>query len=503
METSAKWILEMHEIGKSFAGVHALSNVNFSLEKGEIHALVGANGAGKSTLMKVLAGIYPDYQGTIVFAGQKVAVIQPCQALELGISVIYQEFHLVPQLTVAENILLGREPKRAVGGVSFLDWMALQREAQAIVTELRFNLPLEAKIAALGVADQQLAQIAKAMAANAKILVMDEPTARLSRNERENLFQIIRRLKENGTSIVYISHFLEEVFMIADRVSVLRDGKNVATMGTAELSHGQLVKMMLGREVVADNFKRRHPLGEVLLKVDHLSNPPKFRDISFSLHKGEILGIAGLVGSGRTELVRLIFGADDPRNAHGRIEIDHRPYPVQSPRAAIARGVALAPEDRKQQGLVLVRPVGDNILLTVAQTLRRGPFLDLKSRRRTVAEMITRLKIKCASPQVLVNTLSGGNQQKVVLAKWLATRSRIMILDQPTAGIDIGTKEEIYHLLCRLAETGVALIVISDDPEELSRICERVLIMRKGRIVKEFKDYPSSEEVLAGITAEY
>jgi ABC-type sugar transport system ATPase subunit len=503
METAENYLLKMDQIEKKFANIKVLKNVQFRLRQGEIHALVGANGAGKSTLMKVLAGIYPDYEGNVVLNGCEVKLSNPRQALELGIALIYQEFHLVPQLTVAENILLGREPLYRIGGVPFVNWSKLKETAAEILSDLRFALPLEAKVAQLGVADQQLVQIAKAMAAQAKVLVMDEPTARLSRKERDNLFQIMKRLEEAGTGIVYISHFLEEVFMIAEVVTVLRDGENAGTLAVKELSHSQLVKMMLGHEVVAGNYQRLSKKGPILLKVEHLNQAHKFYDINFSLHVGEILGIAGLVGSGRTELVRAIFGAENHQLIEGRIEVDGKSVCFKTPQKAINAGLTLAPEDRKQQGLVLIRPVADNILMASTQRLRRGPFLNLKARRSVTAEMIDRLKIRCPDPQVPAGTLSGGNQQKVVLAKWLATKARILILDQPTAGIDIGTKEEIYHLLSQLAEEGTGLIVISDDPEELSRICQRVLIMRKGRIVKELDANPTSEEVLAGVTAEY
>lgn len=503
MEMDTNFILEMRDIVKKFAGVHALDKVNFILKPGEIHALVGANGAGKSTLMKVLAGIYHDYEGTIILNGKEIRFSNPRQALESGIAVIYQEFNLVPQLTVAENILLGREPLRKLGRIPLLNRTSLHDKAALLLDELKFSLPLDVKVAELGVADQQLVQIAKAMATQARVLVMDEPTARLSRTERDNLFEIMRRLKAGGTSIIYISHFLEEVFMIAERVTVMRDGRNEGTFLITELNRSQLIKLMLGHEVVVDNNKRDVHRERIILDVEHLSNGVKFQDVSFSLFAGEILGIAGLVGSGRTELVRTIFGAESRKRIQGRIYVNGRIFQASSPKEAISRGIALAPEDRKQQGLVLVRPVEDNILLAITSRLRRGWFIDLSARRRLLEKMIRRLNIKCANPKVQAGTLSGGNQQKVVLAKWLAAKTHILILDQPTAGIDIGTKEEIYRLLRELADEGSGLIVISDDPEELSRICDRVLIMRKGRMVKELTGNLSSEEVLAGVTAEY
>lgn len=503
MDKSADQLLEMCEITKDFPGVRALDQVNFDLKRGEIHALVGANGAGKSTLIKVLGGVFGDYGGRILLEAQLRHISSPKQAGELGIAIIHQEFSLVPKLTVAENIMLGKEPRRRIGRAPFLSWRDLYDEAGKLLADLRFDLPLRAKVSELGVAEQQLVQIAKAMAVNAKVLVMDEPTARLSRNERDELFVIMRRLSRGGTGIIYISHFLEEVFMIADRVTVLRDGRTVQTHPTSGLNREELVRLMLGREVSAGSHRTDEvDRGMEALRVEHLGCPGEFSDVCFSLAHGEILGIAGLVGSGRTELARAIFGAER-QSLSGRIILEGREYVPSSPEGAVARGLALLPEDRKQQGLVLIRPVADNIALAVTRRVKRGPFLDLKRRAGLVKEMVARLKIKCSTIRVQVGTLSGGNQQKVVLAKWLAAQPKVLILDQPTAGIDVGTKEEIYAFLEQLAKSGAALIVISDDPGELARVCDRVLIMRKGRIVRELTGHPTSEEVLSGVTADY
>ncbi|MGE5623862.1 MAG: sugar ABC transporter ATP-binding protein [Methanocella sp.] len=503
MEKAADRLLEMRQITKDFPGVRALDRVSFDLVPGEIHALVGANGAGKSTLIKVLGGVFGDYGGEVLLEGQVRRVSTPRQADDLGISIIHQEFSLVPKLTVAENIMLGKEPRRRVGFASFLSWRDLYDQAERLLAELKFDLPLRAKVDALGVAEQQLVQIAKAMAVKTKVLVMDEPTARLSRTERDELFVIMRRLSRGGTGIIYISHFLEEVFMIADRVTVLRDGRTIQTRLTRDLNREELVRLMLGREIVTGHHRQDEAVrGAVALQLEHLDHPAKFRGVNLSVSHGEILGIAGLVGSGRTELARAVFGADR-QPLSGRVVLEGKEYVPSSPKRAIARGLALLPEDRKQQGLVLRRPVEDNIALAVTRKLKRGPFLDLEGRAGLVQRMVERLKIKCSTTKVQVGTLSGGNQQKVVLAKWLAAQPKVLILDQPTAGIDVGTKEEIYAFLEQLARGGAALIVISDDPGELARVCDRVLIMRKGRIVRELADHPSSEEVLSGVTADY
>lgn len=497
-------ILEMKEIVKDFPGVRALDRVSFTLERGEIHALVGANGAGKSTLIKVLGGVYKEYGGEVLVEGKPHKIVSPRRAMALGIAVIHQEFNLVPALSVGENIMLGREPRRRNRwgwNFPFLDRARLYTEAEELLAELNFPLPSRAKVSELGVAAQQMVQIAKAMAAKARILVMDEPTARLSSSERDELFEIMKRLKANGTAIVYISHFLEEVFMVADRVTVLRDGRVVGSAPARDLTQKELIRLMLGQEVTPTVREERR-FGPVALRVEGLSVPGRFTGIDLTVQSGEILGLAGLVGSGRTELARAIFGCKEAR-MEGKIAIEDRPCRFRSPREAITRGLALLPEDRKGQGLVLVRPVAENILLAVGDRLRRGPFLAHGARRTLVHEMLGRLRIKCTSPLMPVETLSGGNQQKVVLAKWLAAHPRILILDQPTAGIDVGTKEEIYAFLHELAADGAALILISDDPEELARVCDRVLVMRKGRIVRELTGRPSSVEILASVTAEY
>ncbi len=510
-DVSNQPVLEMRSIVKRFPGVLALDKVDFTLMPGEVHGLVGANGAGKSTLMKVLGGVYGDYRGQILIGQNACEMRSPREAQEHGVSVIHQEFSLVSTLTVAENIVLGMEPRRGTGmlGKAFLDWPRLRQQAASLLDELGFDkVDPDSRVADLSVAEQQLVQIAKAIAADARILVMDEPTARLSKAERDELFRIIDRLKHAGTSIVYISHFLEEVFQVADRVTVMRDGKVVAVHQVEDLDRRELVRLMLGRDIQSGDKVRvpsaadKAGMGEAVLSVDGLSRNGKFEGISFKLHRGEVLGIAGLVGSGRTDLARAIFGADGAVDS-GNIVLKGKTYHPKTPRKAVRSGIALLPEDRKQQGLVLVRPVSDNTMLAVAHKLVRGLFLDHRARHREVHSMIKRLSIKCASQDVSVGTLSGGNQQKVVLAKWLAASPDILILDQPTAGVDVGTKEEIYVFLRRLAAAGSALIMISDDPEELSRVCDRILIMRRGRIVQELGGDAASGDVLTAVTGDY
>lgn len=499
-------LLEMRGITKEFPGVRALDRVDFVLQRCEIHGLVGANGAGKSTLMKVLGGVFSDYGGTITLDERPVRITSPAQAQALGIAVIHQEVQLVPALSVGENLLLGREPRTRRWGSRVLDRRKLFAQAQQILDNLGFPLAVTRPVSELSVAERQLVQIAKAIAADARVLVMDEPTARLSRRERDELFAIMQRLKTRGTAIVYISHFLEEIFMVTDRVTVLRDGRVVGSSPTASLSRKDLVRMMLGREM-GETDAALQPSGRAsdarpeVLRVEQLGYPGAFEDVNLSVRAGEIVGIGGLVGSGRTELARAIFGAGPVQR--GKVLVSGREVQARSPGDAVRAGIGLIPEDRKQQGLVLVRPVIENASLAVAGRLRRGPFLDGRRRLRLVQGLVDRLKVKAPNLHAPVATLSGGNQQKVVLAKWLAAGSRVLILDQPTAGIDIASKEDIYAFMKELAEAGTAIVVISDDPEELARVCDRILVMRKGRIVRELAPGSSSGEVLASITAEY
>jgi ribose transport system ATP-binding protein len=386
--------------------------------------------------------------------------------------------------------------------LTFIDWRKLKEHAARLLNDLKFDLDPGAVVRDLGVADQQLVQIAKTMSENPKILVMDEPTARLSRHERDNLFGIVKRFREQGTAVIYISHFLEEVFMVASRVVVLRDGRVEADSPISDMNHSKLVFLMLGRKVEPKRRNERSAGGESLLSVRNLSMADKFRGITFELKAGEILGITGLVGAGRTELARAIFGAEKGARVTGGISLSGSDFIPVSPHYAVRRGMALAPEDRKQQGLVLGRPICDNITMAVNGRMTTLVFLDRKKRAALVRDMVKRLDIRTADTSLNTSTLSGGNQQKVVLAKWLATDAKVLILDQPTAGIDVGTKDEIYNLLGRLASSGVGIVIISDDPEELSRVADRVLVMRKGEMISELRESLSSDRILEAITGE-
>lgn len=482
-------ILEMKGITKEYPGVRALHNVDFDLREGEVHALVGENGAGKSTLMRILGGADSMTRGEILLYGQRVDLAGPREAERLGISVIYQEFNLIPYLTVAENIFLGREPRRR--GV-LVDWAKLYADARAIVGQLGLEVDPRTRVDRLSVAQQQMVEIAKAISKQAKIIVMDEPSATLTPRELERLFVLTRTLKAQGVGIIYISHRLEEIFAIADRVTVLRDGERISTAEVAEVSRASLIRDMVGRELRDDYPERRHDLGEVVLEARGLSRPGALHGVSLALRKGEILGLTGLVGSGRTELARALFGADPL--AAGEILLDGRPVHLRSPAEAIAQGVCLMTEDRKGQGLVLGLTVRENITLACLPSLTRGGIIQRSAELALAGRLVERLSIKTPSLEQLVRNLSGGNQQKVVLAKWLATRFRVIIFDEPTRGIDVGAKQEIYRLMNGLAEAGAGIIMVSSELPEVLGLSDRILVMRGGRIKAEFGRGEATQE---------
>lgn len=475
-------VLVMRDITKEFASGRVLHGVDFDAMEGEVHALVGQNGAGKSTLMKVLGGVFVTYGGSVEIGGQPVRLTDPRQAFEAGVAVIYQELDLVPHLTVAENIMLGREP---LGALPVYSRRRVRMGAVAVLRDVGFDLPLDEQASHIGVARQQLTVIAKAIARRARILVMDEPTARLSGPERDQLFGIIRQLRERGVAIVYISHFLEEVFAVAQRVTVIRDGRVVAVRRTDELDQVGLASLMLGSAFnVATQTERSREEGPVVLEVDSMSAPPFLRQISFTLRRGEVLGLAGLVGSGRTRLARLLAGAD--RWSEGVVRVSGRLVRPRDPGQAAQVGILLLPEDRKVQGLVLRRTVGENVVLTALQTgLSRLGFVRLGARNALIQRMLRELSVQPADPQRAVATLSGGNQQKVAIARTLAAKAKVLILDQPTAGVDISTKHQLYRLIDNLAQDGLAVVVISDDLDELVALSDRILVMQRGQIVSE------------------
>jgi ribose transport system ATP-binding protein len=483
-------LLQMNGISKSYPGVQALNNVDFEVEAGEVHALVGENGAGKSTLMKILAGAEPRDSGEILLNGRPVGDLTPQKALELGIGMVHQEFNLVPYLSAAENIFLGREPRSRIPG--FIDFKTMYREAQRIVDSLGANFDVRRPVASLSVAQQQMVEIAKATSQNAVIIAMDEPSATLTEHELESLFHLIRSLKASGIGIIYISHRLEEISQIADRVTVLRDGQLVGTRRVSEVSREDLIRMMVGRELKDMIPKQPAPIGGEVLRVEHLSRAGVLHDINLTVRAGEILGIAGLVGAGRTELARAIFGAD-PIDS-GKIYLFGQEVKITSPQAAIRHGIGLVPEDRKQLGLVLQMVVRENISLANLKELSIAGFVNRRRERTAADQFVRELRIRTPSVEQKVRNLSGGNQQKVVLAKWLFTRSKVLIFDEPTRGIDVGSKVEIYQLMNELAAKGVAIIMISSELPEILGMSDRILVMHEGRIAGELSREEATQE---------
>ncbi len=489
-------VLEMRGITKRFPGVLALDSVDFDLRTGEVHALVGENGAGKSTLMKILSGALRADAGQILIDGQPVSINSPQDAARLGIAMIYQELNLAPHLSAGENIFLGREPLTPAG---LVDFRRLHEQAQRLLDEVGAQVSSRQRVCELGIGQQQMVEIAKALCQNARFIIMDEPTASLSEAEVERLFRLIRDLKSRGVGIAYISHRLEEIFEIADRVTVLRDGQRVASKPVSETDIHELVRLMVGREVELVYPRRAAKVGDEVLRVENLSRPPDLFDISFSVRAGEIVGLAGLVGAGRTELARAIFGADPP--TAGTIYVDGRPVIIRSPQDAIRAGIALLTEDRKRDGLCLGLPVRANISLANLGQVMQAGLLSFTRERALAEGMVKRLDIRVASVDQLARYLSGGNQQKVVLAKWLLTRARVFIFDEPTQGIDVGAKAEIYRLIERLAQDGGAIIFISSYLPELMAMSDRILVMSRGRIVGELSREEATQEKILELAA--
>ncbi|MDQ2731838.1 MAG: sugar ABC transporter ATP-binding protein, partial [Armatimonadota bacterium] len=447
--------LQMKDICKSFPGVRALDNVSLEVLPGEVHALMGENGAGKSTLMKVLAGAYHADSGQILLNGEPISIDSPLKAMELGINIIYQEFNLVPHLSVAENIYLGREPRAAIPG--FVDGRKMRADAQAVMDDLGAHIDVRSPVHRLSVAQHQMVEIAKATSRQSRVIAMDEPSATLTDHELENLWRLIRKLRGEGVSIVYISHRMEEVFSISDRVTVLRDGHTVGTKKIEDVDQDELIRMMVGRKLEENFPKIEKKIGEPVLEVRNLNRKGVLEDINLTVHAGEIVALAGLVGSGRTEIARCIFGAD-PIDS-GEIILNGKHLKIRSPRDAIHAGIGLVTEDRKQQGLVLRMNVRENTTLAALQTLTTMGFINGGKERLVAQEYSKNLGVRTPSVESQVGNLSGGNQQKVVLGKWLFTHSKLLIMDEPTRGIDVGAKVEIYHLMNKLAEQGVGVLM--------------------------------------------
>jgi ribose transport system ATP-binding protein len=483
-------ILEMKGIVKRYPGVVALDEVDFDLRSGEVHALVGENGAGKSTLVKVLAGATAMDAGEIRLHGQETEIQSPHHAQELGISMIYQEFNLSPYLSVAENIFLGREPLQR--HTPFIDWSRMYKDARDILGRIDVSLDVRRPVNELSVAEQQMVEIGKALSFNAKILVMDEPSATLTEHELESLFDLIRSLKQQGMGIIYISHRMEELFEVGDRVTVMRDGKRIGTEDVGEVRKEQIIRMMVGRTITEEFPKLQFERGPEILRVQGLNRTGVLKDISFSVHRGEIVGITGLVGAGRTELARAVFGAD-PSDS-GEIFLNSRKVNIRSPQDAIKLGVGLLTEDRKNQGLVIGMKVRENITLSGLGMLVRRIFIDLAREKAEAERYASELQIKTPSVEQFVKNLSGGNQQKVVLAKWLFTKSKMLLFDEPTRGIDVGAKREIYRLINELVSRGVGVVFISSELPEVIGMCDRILVMHEGRIVAEIPHAEATQE---------
>lgn len=471
-------ILKMQNIHKTFPGVYALNDINFDLRRGEVHALLGENGAGKSTLIKILAGIYSVDQGQIFIEGKECKFVDVKTSQANGISVIHQELLLIPYMTVAENMFLGREPTTRTG--SFVKKGEQNRTSQELLNLLRLEIKATDKVGNLSVAQQQMVEIAKALSVEAEIIVMDEPTSSLTEKEVEMLFKTINDLKKKNISVIYISHRMEELFKITDRVTVMRDGKYIGTKVTKDTTKDELITMMVGREL-KDLYRRtEHPVGEVVLEVKNLNRKNILKDICFSLKKGEILGVSGLVGAGRTELMRAIFGIDGFDS--GEIMLEGKKLSIKSPIDAMNSGIALVSENRKEQGLVLIGSVGYNITLTILKKFIKLAKVDSKMEKSIVKEYVDKLSIKTPSYEQLVGNLSGGNQQKIVIAKWLATNPKVLMLDEPTRGVDVGAKAEIYSIIDMLANQGVAIIMVSSELPEIMNMSDRVIVMCGGEI---------------------
>jgi len=487
-KSAAPPALQMRGIRKSFPGVIALEGVDLEVRQGEVHVLLGENGAGKSTLMKVLSGAIRSDAGEIELLGERVEIEGPAHAQALGIRIIYQEFNLVPQLSAAENIFLGGEPTLGFG---LIDRRRLHAEAARRLGELGLHIDSTRPVRELGVAQQQMVEVAKALNGEARLLVMDEPTSALTASEIDVLFGVIQRLTSQGVAVVYISHRLEEVARIGTRVTVLRDGKHVATHPVGEVSLAELIRLMANRELKEHYPKRRVPRGDELLRVEGLGGGI-LHDVAFSLHRGEVVGLAGLLGAGRTELARAITGADPP--AAGRVTIKGQPGRLRAPRDAIRRGVGFLPEDRKTQGLVLERSVRENLALPSTPRLSRLGWMDQAAEKALAAREVDDLRIRTPSLEQKVVYLSGGNQQKVVLGKWLAADVDVLVIDEPTRGIDVAAKVEIYEEMNRLTAKGAGILMISSELPEVLGMSDRILVMRQGRIVAEMEAAGASQE---------
>lgn len=488
-------ILKMDKIDKSFPGVHALDHVDFEVRKGEVHALMGENGAGKSTLMKVLTGIYKKDSGTITYEGKEVEFHSSREAMDAGIVIVHQELNMIGHLTVAQNIFIGREPKRGF----MINDKKMNEDAQALFDRLHIDINPRERMSNLTVGKQQMCEIAKAISHNAKVIIFDEPSAALTDDEIEALFNIIRDLRKQNLGIVYISHRMDEIKVITDRVTVMRDGGYVGTLITKECTKDDIVNMMVGRVIYEEpKTKNMTPKGApVVLKVDHLNAGRMVQDVSFELHKGEILGFAGLMGAGRTETARAIFGADPVDS--GDIYMNGKQVKIHSPQDAVKVGIGYLSEDRKRYGLVVQKTIAENTTMACLENYMHGIFIDKKSEKEVAQKYVDILETKTPGIDQLVVNLSGGNQQKVVIAKWLTRDSEVLIFDEPTRGIDVGAKNEIYKLMNKLASEGKAIIMISSEMQEVLRMSDRILVMCEGKKTGELDISEATQEKIMNL----
>ena len=483
-------LLEVHNVTKRFPGVLALDGVSLRVRAGTVHALLGENGAGKSTLMKILIGLYGRDEGEIRLNGKPVNFTRPSQALAAGVSIIQQELSPIPDMTVAENIFLGREPTR----LGFLvDYAELNRRAKEVLDRLGLTLDPKRRMKTLSTAEVQLVEVAKAISYDADVVIMDEPTSAISDKEVDTLLSLVRVLKEGGKGVLYISHKFEEIFRVADEATVFRDGKHIATVRVSETTQGELVQMMTGKET--GGFpKANAPTNEVLLEVKNFSRKGEFEDVSFSLHKGEILGVFGLMGAGKSELLHALFGVTRPSG--GSLQLNGQRVTIATPFEAHKRGLALVTEDRKESGLMLPMSVRDNVAMASLPRLNRAGVVSSGAIKREVKEVTDSLDVRMASPRQPVQYLSGGNQQKVILAKWLLTDPQILLLDEPTRGIDVGAKEEIYRFMSRFVGRGRGIILVSSELPEILGMSDRILVLRGGKVAGELGREEASKEAL-------
>ncbi len=483
--------IEFRDVSKFFPGIVALDRVDADVFQGEVLGLVGENGAGKSTLIKLLTGNETHDEGKILVDGREMRFTSAQQSMKIGISAVYQELNIVPQLTVWENVYLGREMRDSRG---FLDILRMKRRASEILRDLGQDIDVDSRVGGLGMGKKQMVEIAKALSLEVRLLILDEPTSSLSLREISELLQIVRNLKKKGITVIFISHRLEEILAICDRITVLRDGRVVATVAEKDATADALVKLMVGHEV-GDYFpKVKAKMGEELLRVEDFCSQGVFSHIGFTLHRGEVLGFSGLVGAGRTEVFRALFGVD-PKNC-GRVFIRGKEVRIGNPREAIRHGIAFLTEDRRGEGLVLIDSIAYNISLSALLKYRKGPFLNVKKAQKAAVEYIQKLKIKTPSPSYPVNLLSGGNQQKVVIAKWINTDAEIFIFDEPTRGLDIGAKVEVYHVINQLTAAGKGVILISSEMPEVLGMSDRVLVMYEGKLTGEFRSEEAEQAAI-------